>query len=794
MLKTGLIRMGIALLAVGSLCAANPQRVTPVSSHGAPHRAILDRYCVTCHNQQARTAGLVLNTLDVEQVGEGAAVWEKVLRKLRSRAMPPAGMPRPQESDYDALADYLEGELDRAASEDPNPGSPVLHRLNRAEYANAVRDLLALEIDAGSILPPDDSGYGFDNIGEVLSVSPMLVGRYMSAGRKVSRQAVGDPGVRPDVFTFQVPLYLRQQERTSPALPLGSRGISFEHYFPVDGEYAIEVALKSNYSGIIFGVVEEHQVDFLLDRDRIGQFMVGGQGIDISQNFNVNGLTGPDAERADAGLRMRLPLTAGPHSVGIAFLKETFAREQLIRPIYGSREALEPNVGTVTIRGPFNVTGAGDTPSRSQLFVCRPAAGEDEEPCAREILSRLARRAYRRPVGEDDIQTLLAFFDRGRSDGGFEKGIETALQRILVSPEFLFRIERDPEDAVDGSSHRINDLELASRLSFFLWSSIPDEELLSAAERGELSKPQVLEAQVQRMLRDPKSQALVQNFAGQWLYLRNVSSAVTDQGEFPEFDDNLRRALQKEAELFFESVLKEDRSLIDLLDADYTFLNERLAQHYGIPNIYGSHFRRVTLESDERRGLLGKGGIQLVTSYGNRTSPVLRGKWVLQNLLGTPPPAPPPDVPALEETSGEGKPMSMRQRMEQHRANPTCASCHARMDPLGFALENFNAIGKWRDTESGIPIDTSGVLPDGTQFDGPSGLREVLLARRQEFVLNVTEKLMTYALGRGVEYYDAPSIRDILAEAAPHDYRWSSVVMGIVKSTPFQMRRSIEKP
>ncbi len=547
-----------------------------------------------------------------------------------------------------------------------------------------------------------------------------------------------------------------------------------------------------SYTDIILGMMEKHQVNFLLDGKRIADFELGGDGTDLSVNANVNGLIGPDALPADAGLNVRLPVKAGPNAVGVAFLKETWAQEQMIRPIWTSRQLQEPSAGSVTIRGPFEVTGPGDTPSRERIFVCRPTGNQDEELCAEKILATLARRAYRRPITDKDLATLLGFYQSGRRQGDFEAGIELALQRILVSPEFLFRIERDPEDAAPNTPYPISDLELASRLSFFLWSSIPDDSLLELAERGELRTPGVLEEQVRRMLGDRRSQALVSNFAGQWLYLRNVGTASPDLGEFPEFDENLRQAFQQEAELFFESMLREDHSVMDLLDADYTFLNERLARHYQIPNVYGSHFRRVTLKGEERRGLLGKGGILMVTSYANRTSPVLRGKWVLQNILGTPPPPPPDNVPDLEETGEEGRPLSMRERMEQHRANPTCATCHARMDPLGFALENFDAIGKWRDTEAGMPIDNSGVLPDGTPFHGPAGLRKVLLSRRQDFVLNVTEKLLTYAQGRGVEYYDAPAIRKIMQEAAPSDHRLSSLILGIVRSTPFQMRRSKE--
>ncbi len=784
MLRTTLGWIGIALVGAGSFQAARGQSLSPVPSHASEQRAVLDRYCVVCHNEQLLTAGLALDRMDVEQVSQGAPVWEKVLRKLRGRAMPPAGMPRPDEATYDSLANYLEAELDGAT---PNPGRPVLHRLNRAEYTNAIRDLLALEIDGASLLPADDSGYGFDNIGDVLSVSPMLLERYLSAARKIIRLAIGDHTGRPDSQTYDVPSFLRQEDRTSDDLPFGSRGgIAVRHFFPLDGDYLIKVRLKTSYDGAsVLGIAEQHQLDFRLDRERIGQLTVGGD--------TNSSLYSPVEEVApDAHLEVLVPVGAGPHLVGVAFLRETWAPEQGVQPSLGSRELEEPGVGSMTISGPYNARGPGETPSRSKIFVCRPTSSQDEEPCARKIISTLARRAYRRPITDDEVLTLLGPYQIGRGKGGFEAGIELALQRILVSPEFLFRIERDPENAEPGTAYPISDLELASRLSFFLWSSIPDDQLLEVAADGQLKHPAVLEKQVGRMLADSRSQALVSNFAGQWLYLRNIATVTPDLGEFPEFDENLREALQRETELFFESMLREDRSIVDLLDADFTFLNERLARHYDIPNVYGSHFRRVTLYNEERRGLLGKGSILTATSYANRTSPVLRGKWVLENILGTPPPPPPPNVPELEGATRDGKPLTMRQRMEEHRANPVCAACHARMDPLGFALENFDAIGGWRDTEAGTLIDASGVLPDGTRFEGAPGLRKVLLSRREDFVRNVTEKLLTYALGRGTEYYDAPAVRSIMREAAPSDYRWSSLIVGIVKSTPFQMRRSEE--
>ena len=784
MLRTSLGWVAIVLVGAGSFQVARPQSLSPVPSHASEQRAVLDRYCVVCHNEQLRTAGLTLDTMDVEQIGDGAPVWEKVLRKLRGRAMPPAGMPRPDEATYDSLAGYLEQELDGAR---PNPGRPVLHRLNRAEYSNAIRDLLALEIDGASLLPGDDSGYGFDNIGDVLSVSPMLMERYLSTARKISRLALGHHTGLPDSETYEIPGFLRQEDRASEDLPFGSRGgIAVRHFFPLDGEYLVKVRLKTSYDGAsILGIAEEHQLDIRLDRQRIRQLTVGGDG-GGSRRISPVGEEAPDAH-----LEARFSVGAGPHVVGVSFVKEAWAREQRVQPKLGTRELEEPSVGSITISGPYTARGPGETPSRSKILICRPTSSQDEEPCARKIISSLARRAYRRPIEDEELPSLLGPYQIGRQ-GGFEAGIERALQRILVSPEFLFRIERDPKNIEPGTVYPVSDLELASRLSFFLWSSIPDDLLLDVAAEGQLRDPAVLEEQVGRMLADPRSKALVTNFAGQWLYLRNIASVKPDLGEYPEFDENLRGAFQRETELFFDSMLHENRSVVELLDADYTFLNERLARHYGIENVYGSHFRRVVLSHDERRGLLGKGSILTATSYANRTSPVLRGKWVLENILGTPPPPPPTNVPALEEPTGESKPLTMRERMEKHRANPACAVCHTRMDPLGFALENFDAIGGWRTSEAGIPIDSSGALPDGTRFEGAPGLRNVLLERRDEFVLNVTEKLLTYALGRGVEYYDAPAVRSIMREAAPDDYRWSSLITGIIKSPPFQMRRSEE--
>ena len=786
MLRNLTVLMGLTLAGVGS-AAAEPQSLSPVPSHARAHRAVLDRYCVTCHNQELRTAGLMLDRMDVQNIGESAPMWEKVLSKLEAGAMPPVGMPRPDKPTADSLVTWLESELDNAAAANPNPGRPAVHRLNRVEYTNAVRDLLGVDIDGVSLLPADDAGYGFDNIGDVLSVSPLLMERYMAAARKITHLAIGNLDTRPHQQTYDVHRFLAQENRMSEALPFGSRGgIAIDHFFPLDGEYLIKIRLKRDFSGNnILGISEPHQLDVRLDGARIELFRVGGEQQSNPAEY---------VRTADRELEVRLPVEAGRRLVGVTFVKETSMPEGVLRPrLAGIGRDHPVSVGSVTIGGPYHPRGPGETRSRRRIFACRPAVPEEEEPCAREILSRLARRAYRRPVTDQDVQILLNLYRETRSSRGFEAGIGMALRAMLVSPEFLFRVERDPEKVAPDRAYRISDLGLASRLSFFLWSSIPDDPLLDLAAAGRLKDPRELEDQVGRMLGDARSQALVSNFAGQWLYLRNMRSAAPDPAAFPSFDENLRQAFQRETELFFESMLREDRSVLDLLDADYTFVNERLARHYRIPNVYGSHFRRVTLEDQERRGLLGQGSILTVTSYPNRTSPVLRGKWLLENILGTPPPPPPPNVPALKDRGKDGEALSVRQRMEQHRANPACASCHARMDPLGFALENFDGIGRWRTTsEANTPIDASGMLPDGTRFQGPVGLREILLDRREQFVTTVTERLLTYALGRGVEYYDAPAIRRIRREAAPNDYRWSSLISGIVKSTPFQMRRSRE--
>ena len=777
------LRVGwIALVcaAWGSLPAASaPQQPLPGSAipFSSPQaRAVLDRYCVTCHNTRLKTAGLALDVVDLTETAAEAEVLEKIVRKLRKGDMPPAGRPRPNPATTEQVASWLEGELDRAAAAKPMPGaSPAFHRLSRTEYKYTIRDLLALpdlpqEMDVDVVLPPDSSTTGFDNLAELLFVSPTLLEGYLSVAQKISRLAVGDPAIEPIVETYRFPSDLRQDQHLD-GLPLGTRGGAvIRSTYPLDGEYILTVELAGR-------AVSPEQIAIIVDGRELERITVfGSSGRPLTNGKH---------------LPVRIALKAGPRVIGVTFVQRLASRtEALVRPALRGRGS-QPAMASVTISGPYNAVGPGDTPSRRRLFVCYPTSTAEEAPCARRILSTLARRAYRQPPSEADLQELVAFYDAGHAEDGFEKGIQRALARLLVSPRFLFRIERDPPAAAPGMAYRLGNLELASRLSFFLWSSIPDDELLDLAVRGELQKPGVLDRQVRRMLADPRSESLVTNFAAQWLYLRDVPAKRPDGDVFQNFDEGLRQAFQRETELFLRSVLLEDRSVLDLLQADYTFVNERLAMHYGIPNVYGSHFRRVTLPGDSaRQGLLGHGGILMLTSYATRTSPVLRGKWILDNLLGAPPPPPPPNVPVLRETADGVKPLSLRDAMVRHRANPVCASCHARMDPLGFALENFDAIGRWRaSSESGTPIDASGSFPDGTTFEGAEGLRQALLLRGDQFVSTVTEKLLMYGLGRRITYHDAPTVRAITREAGRHEHRFSTIVLGVVHSVPFQFRQ-----
>ena len=756
----------------------------------SPNREALDQYCVTCHNQRLKTGGLALDTLDAANVPAGAEVWEKVVRKLRAGAMPPVGMPRPNQATYHSLIAWLETELDRAAEAHPQPGRPVLHRLNRAEYANAIRDLLALDIDAAALLPPDDSAYGFDNISDVLGVSPALQERYLSAAIKIGALAVGDLHISVGSDTYRIRQDLSQNQHIE-GMPLGTIGGTLVHYnFPLDAEYEFQAKLYRTNLDIIRGLDLPHQVEFAVDGRRVHLAAFGGTE-DLAALFAKPTVTG---DEVDARLRVRVPVKAGPRVVTVAFVREPEVAAPLrLQPFLRSSIdnfdwSGQPHLQTLAITGPFNATGAGDTPSRRRIYVCHPTARAAEDPCARQIVSTLARRAYRQPVSEADLRRVMSFYEDGRRDGGFEAGIELALQRILASPRFVFRAERDPESATPGAAYRVGDLELASRLSFFLWSSIPDDELLRVAGQGKLKDPAVLDREVRRMLADPRSQALVSNFAGQWLHLRNVRNVLPNSDEFPDFDDNLRQAFQRETELLFESVMREDRGVLDLLTADYTFVNERLARHYGIADVYGSRFRRVPVAGEQRRGLLGQGSILAVTSHAERTSPVVRGKWILENLLGTPVPPPPPDVPPLKENKDGDPPRSMREQMVEHRANAVCASCHKAMDPVGFALENFDAVGAWRTEEAGGRIDASGELGDGTKIDGVVELRNAILSRPEIFVSTMTEKLLTYALGRGLDYRDMPAVRAIVRDSARSQYRFSTLILGVVHAAAFQMR------
>jgi cytochrome c553 len=761
---------------LGAWCASLAHAQQPEASD----QTVLVRYCVGCHSQQAKTGGIVLENVNPDKPGENAQVLEKVLRKVSTGEMPPRGLPRPEPAAAKAFNASLEATLDQAAAKNPNPGRPAIHRLNRDEYSNAIRDLLAIDINPGSSLPPDDSGYGFDNIGDVLSVSPILLERYISLARKISRLAVGDPGILPAVEEYSVPVGLSQADSVSDDLPLGSRGgIAIQHAFPLDAEYTIRIRVRG-FNNRARDLVQ--CLDLRLDGVRLKDFEILGksaQGDEESPTFEV-----------------RAPVKAGVRTVGVNFLSEYAVQEGVLPPPPAKATPPPRNlpgrlgVDSVLIGGPFQATGSGDTPSRERIFICKPANSKDEAPCAKKIFSTLARRAYRRNVIDADLKPLLSFFDIGRRNGTFESGIESGLRRMLVAPDFLFRVERDPARVAPGSNYRLNDFELASRLSFFLWSSIPDDQLLDLADRGILQDPAVFEQQVRRMLADRRSRTLVSNFAGQWLYLRNLSRVQPDPDVFPEFDENLRQAFQRETELLLEDIVREDRSVVDLLNANFTYLNERLARHYQIANVHGSNFRRVSLTDNDRFGLLGQGSILTVTSYPTRTSPVLRGKWILENLLGTPPPPPPANVPDLKDHAEDGRALSLREQMEKHRADSTCASCHSRMDPLGFALENYDGVGKHRTKDADGAIDTSGSLPDGTKFQGPGGLRDVLLSRRDQFVETFTEKLLTYALGRGLEYYDQPAVRAITRTAARDDYRVSSVIVAITRSTPFQMRRA----
>ena len=771
---------GLQLAVCLLLCAA-PGSAEPSA---AAARRTLDRYCAACHGEALQTAGLRLDAADPARAGENAVLWERVVRKLRTGIMPPADMPQPPPQARKDLLALLETSLDEAAAAKPNPGrTEALRRLNRTEYRNAVRDLLALDIDAAALLPHDESGHGFDNV-NVGGLPPALLERYMAAAQKIARLAVGGAAAVPRSEVIRVKPDFTQ-ERHVPGLPIGTRGgVSIPFNFAQDGEYDIQIWLSRNRNEEIEGLSEAHDVYLLLDRGRAAAFTVRPP----VDRF--------DHSQADKHLKTRLRVSAGPHELAVTFPRTRGSLLEIMRQPTQSRFNMHrhprtaPAVYQISVTGPYAPRGAGDTPSRRRLFVCRPAAAEEEEGCAKKILSALARRAYRRPVFATDLAGPLAFYRQGRAAGGFDTGIEKALTAVLAAPEFLFRAELEPERAPPGGAYRIDPVELASRLSFFLWSSIPDDELLDAAESGELGRPEVLEKQARRMLADPRAANLAENFAGQWLHLRSLESFSPNARLFPDFDDNLRQAFRKETELFVESILREDRSALDLIRADYTFLNERLAKHYGIPGVYGTRFRRAVLgKGSKRGGLLRHGSILTVTSYPTRTSPVIRGTWILQNIFGAPPPPPPPNVPALDNSVSAALPM--RERLRAHRGNPACASCHNTIDPVGFAMENFDALGRWRDYKNGVPVDVSGGLPGEAASDrGVDGIEDSLLARPELFIGTLVEKLLTFALGRGIESYDAPTVRKIVREAEPDGYRLSTLLLGIVRSVPFQMRRA----
>jgi len=838
-----LLRCAVLSFAV-ALATATPgaqsSAALPQPAPAAASATLLKQYCVTCHNERLKTGGFVIDPADVANVGSGADRWEKVVRKLRTQSMPPPGAPRPDAASYDRVATFLETELDRTEAARPHLGKlPLTHRLSRTEYRNAVRDLLALEslpreVSIDYLLPPDNISSGFDNIADLLFISPSNMERYLDAARKISRLAIGDPAMPVMVNIYRLDPEHPQDERVDE-LPFGTRGgIAVRSEFPVDGTYIVKVEV---------GAANGHDLEVTVDGERVALRSLGsggpgapsvdappgqpdpsdpdptppsvdrpavqGRGAGPTDAAGSGGAAGARGGRAGGRGRAAAPpplefplaLKAGPKLIGVAFVQRTEARDEAtLRPRMRSR-GTQPAINSVTISGPYKVTGTGDSPSRRRVFVCRPASAKgsgeagsssaEETACARRILSTLARRAYRRPANETDLRDLLPFYEQGRKQGSFDLGIQKALERLLVSPQFLFRIEREPANVATATAYRVSDLELASRLSFFIWSSIPDDELLDAASSGRLKDPKVLEQQVRRMLADPRSESLVTNFAAQWLYLRDISAKLPDEILFADFDETLRSAMQRETELFIASVFRENRSVLDLLRANYTFLNERLARHYGVPNIKGSYFRRVTFpEGSVRGGLLGQGSVLTITSYSTRTSPVLRGKWVLENLLSAAPPPPPPNVPSLNTEKAPGKPLTLREAMIQHRASPACAGCHARMDPIGFAMENFDAVGRWRERDGEQPIDATGTFPEGTKFDGIPGLKKELLRQPEQFVGTVAERLLMYAVGRNLQYYDAPTVRTVMREAAPADYTLASLVLGIVKSRPFQMREA----
>jgi hypothetical protein len=785
------LRLKLSLTALAAVLAAGCQ---PSDEELATeYSGVVSHYCLDCHDAAGREAGLSLEGIDLNDIEGNAHVLENVARKLRGRQMPPSGGPKPDAKTTDGFVAYLERRLDAAAEEHPRPGPASIHRLNRTEYGNAVRDLLAVDVDAAEFLPADDEGYGFDNIADILRVSPSLLEQYLAASAKIAALAVGDPETPAVTSIYRAPADLSQAEHIE-GLPLGTRGgILIKHNFPLDAEYEFDVYLLRNIVGYMTGLEWPHELEIAIDGERVFLAPVGGEADNAMSDANMSAA----ANEIDARLRTRVFVKAGPHDVSVAFLARSAAETHEPLELHTRNLDLQdmnglPVLDYVNVRGPLNPVGPGDTPSRERIFTCRPANDETARLCATEILTNLAHRAYRRPPSETDLALLLKMYDEGAARRGFDAGIESAVRVVLTSPKFLFRDEPDPRGIAPGTIYALGDVELASRLSFFLWSSLPDAELLSAAERGELNRPEVYAAQIRRMLADPRADALVENFAGQWLFLRNLKSVRPSVEEFPDFDDNLRQAMRKETELLFTNVMRENASVMELLTADYTFVNERLAKHYGMDGIYGSQFRKVAVTDENRRGLLGHGSILTITSNPNRTSPVLRGKWVLENVLGTPAPAPPPNVPALAENEAGKAARTLRERLAAHRTNPVCATCHDVMDPIGLALENFDAVGHWRTREPGGAVDASGQLADGRKVDGAAELRSALTSDPRQFARVVTAKLLTYALGRGLETYDMPTVRGIVRDAEPEGYRFADLIIGIANSVPFRMRRAAD--
>lgn len=780
----------VAVAVIAGVAHSQQPAAKPASPADA-HRQLINTYCTGCHSARAKVGNLVLEGLSLDKVADNAVIWEKVIRKLNGGQMPPQGMPRPKAEASQGLAQFLATSLDRELAAKVDPGRAPIHRMNRTEYANAVRDLLAVEIDPAEYLPPDDESDGFDNIADALRVSPTLLDQYLVASRKLSALAVGDMETTPISRFVQVPPDLSQEDHVE-GLPLGTRGgVLIEHNFPLDAEYDFSVFLLQNIVGYVTGLEYAHELEISIDGQRVFLAPVGGEEDNKMSDANL----GVAKDTLDARLKSRIPVKAGRRAVAVTFVRRNSApTDEPLQPFTRDHDLQNMNglplVDHVQITGPFKATGPGETASRKRIFTCQPKTAAAEVGCAKQILSALASRAYRRPVAEADLSSLMSLYDAGRKDGSFEKGVQNGLRLILANPKFIFRSEPDPKSALPGSVRRLTDLELASRLSFFLWSSLPDEELINLAAQGKLKNAAVLDQQVKRMMADARADAMVSNFAGQWLLLRNLNGQPRDPNVFPNYDANLRSAFRTETEMLFQAVMREDRSVLELLTADYTFVNQRLAQHYGIPGVYGSHFRRVKIADPNRRGILGQGSFLTVTSESNRTSPVKRGKYILETILGTPPPAPPPNVPALKENDESGRnATTLRARLALHREAATCSTCHSVMDPLGLALENFDAVGRWRTKELGGQIDTAGQLADGTKVSGPTELRDALMKRPDQFTGTMTEKMLTYALGRAVEAADMPVVREITRQTARQNYKFSAVVLGIVKSTPFQMKK-----